>query len=233
MQPVGCTKVSEELPMLGSRSPRRCAAISASISRRRRREISCARLGRQTCHASGLATNHPGASSSGDSGNNSLPVRRRHGQWYHQAGAEMTMPNVAYFVGAGLTKSLETNGRPVPAMWDFTSTMADYLDDDIVLTTMAELENAGLYQHKSEEAARLAAKVVGESADRSPATRAAFREALKRRPRESIEDLLERSLWLSGNPAAAFAHQRFNATGARFGGVYSAKFGLWCQCQYR
>ena len=74
---------------------------------------------------------------------------------------------------------------------------------------MAELENAGLYQHKSEEAARLAAKVVGKSADRSPATRAAFREALKSRPRESIEDLLERSLGLSGNPAAAFAHQRF------------------------
>jgi hypothetical protein len=119
------------------------------------------------------------------------------------------MPNIAYFVGAGLTKSLETNGRPVPAMWDFTSTMADYLEDDIVLTTMAELENAGLYQHKSEEAAGLAAKVVGKSADRSAATRSAFREALKSRPRESIEDLLERSLGLSGKPAAAFAHQRF------------------------
>lgn len=119
------------------------------------------------------------------------------------------MPSIVYFVGAGLTKSLETNGRPVPAMWDFTSTMADYLEDDIVLTTMAELENARLYQHTSEEAARLAAKVVGKSADRSPATRAAFREALKSRPRESIEDLLERSLGLSGNPAAASAHQRF------------------------
>lgn len=46
------------------------------------------------------------------------------------------MPNVAYFVGAGLTKSLETNDRPVPAMWDFTSTMADYLEDAIVLTTI-------------------------------------------------------------------------------------------------
>jgi hypothetical protein len=119
------------------------------------------------------------------------------------------MPSIAYFVGAGLTKSLETSGRPVPGMWDFTSTMANYLEDDIVLTTMVELENAGLYKHKSEQAARLAAKVVGKSADRSPATRAAFREALKSRPRESIEDLLERSLGLSGNPAAAFAHQRF------------------------
>jgi hypothetical protein len=121
----------------------------------------------------------------------------------------MTRPSIAYFVGAGLTKSLETGGWPVPAMWDFTSTMADYLEDDIVLTTMAELENAGLYQHKSEEAARLAAMLVGRSADRSPATRAAFREALKSRPQESIEDLLERSLGLPGNPAAASAHQRF------------------------
>ena len=121
----------------------------------------------------------------------------------------MTVQNITYFVGAGLTKSLQTDARPVPAMLDFTSTMADYLEDDIVLTTMAELENAEIYQHKSEEAVRLAAKVVGKSADRSTAIRVAFREALKSRPPESIEDLLERSLGPSGNPAAASAHQRF------------------------
>jgi hypothetical protein len=119
------------------------------------------------------------------------------------------MRNITYLIGAGLTKSLETTGWPVPAMWDFTSTMASYIDDDIVLTTMAELENAGLYQGRSDDAANLAVRIVGKSADRSPATRAAFRETLKKRPPESIEDLLERSLRLSGNPAAESAHQRF------------------------
>src|ERR1039458_7697080 len=119
------------------------------------------------------------------------------------------MRNITYLIGAGLTKSLETSGWPVPAMWDFTSTMASYIDDDIVLTTMAELENAGLYQGRSDDAANLAVRIVGKSADRSPATRAAFRETLKKRPPESIEDLLERSLRLSRNPAAESAHQRF------------------------
>lgn len=94
-------------------------------------------------------------------------------------------------------------------MWDFTATMANYVDDDIVLTTMAELENAGLYQRRSDDAANLAVRVVGKSADRSPDARAAFREALKNRSPESIEDLLERSLRLSGNLAAESAHQRF------------------------
>lgn len=119
------------------------------------------------------------------------------------------MHNITYFIGAGLTKSLETSGWPVPAMWDFTSTMASYIDDDIVLTTMAELENAGLYRGRSDVAANLAVRIVGKAADRSPAARAAFREALKNRSPESIEDLLERSLQLSGNPAADSAHQRF------------------------
>ena len=99
--------------------------------------------------------------------------------------------------------------RPVPAMWDFTSTMANYLDDDVVLTTMAELENAGLYQHRSDDATKLAARLVGKSADRSPALRGAFREALKNRSPESIEELLERSLRLSGSSGSESAHQRF------------------------
>lgn len=119
------------------------------------------------------------------------------------------MQNIAYFIGAGLTKSLETSGWPVPTMWDFTSTMASYIDDDIVLTAMAELENARLYKGRSDDAANLAIRIVGSSADRSPATRAAFGEALKNRSPESIEDLLERSLGLSGNAAAESAHQRF------------------------
>jgi hypothetical protein len=121
----------------------------------------------------------------------------------------MTIHNITYFIGAGLSKSLEIKGSPIPAMWDFTATMADYLNDDIVLTSMAELENAGLYQHRSDEAASIAARLVGESVDRSPAMRTAFREALKKRPAESIEDIIERSLHTSNNQSAESAHQRF------------------------
>jgi hypothetical protein len=118
------------------------------------------------------------------------------------------MRRIVYIIGAGLTKSLETAGHPVPTMWGFASTMADYLGDDIVLTTMAELESADLYEWKSEEARKLAKIVVGRSANRTPATRDAFKQALKNRPSESIEDLLERSL-KGANFSAEHAHQRF------------------------
>ena len=45
---------------------------------------------------------------------------------------------MAYIVGAGLTKSLERmQGPRVPLMNDFVSVVADYLDDDTILTTAA------------------------------------------------------------------------------------------------
>lgn len=87
--------------------------------------------------------------------------------------------------------------------------MANYVYDDIVLTTMAELENTDLYRWKSDDAGKLAARVVGRSADRSPATRGAFQEALKKRVPESIEDLLERSLRIAASHEGESTHQRF------------------------
>ena len=54
------------------------------------------------------------------------------------------MDRIVYFIGAGLTKSLENGNRPVPMMWDFVSTMAHYLDDDVICTTMVDLERADL-----------------------------------------------------------------------------------------
>jgi hypothetical protein len=76
-----------------------------------------------------------------------------------------------------------------------------YLDDDVVLATMVALEKADLYEWKSTDAAKLA--------ETFPPDRAAFRQALKNRPAESIEDLLERSLGPSANFSAQGAHQRF------------------------
>lgn len=112
------------------------------------------------------------------------------------------MNRIVYFIGAGLTKSLESPGWPVPMMWDFVSTAAHYLDDDVVLTTMVDLERGDLYEWKHAEAAKLAGQAF-------PPDRSSFREALRNRPAESIEDLLERSLKPSGNFAAEGAHDRF------------------------
>jgi hypothetical protein len=112
------------------------------------------------------------------------------------------MHKIVYFIGAGLTKSLEIRSWPVPMMWDFVPTMAHYLDDDTVLATMVDLERADLYEWKSADAARLAGT-------KFPPDRTAFREALKNRPAESIEDLLEKSLKPSANFSAQGAHQRF------------------------
>lgn len=109
---------------------------------------------------------------------------------------------IVYFIGAGLTKSLQITNWPVPTMWDFVSTMANYIENDAVLAAMVELERAELFEWKSPEAKRLAREEF-------PPNRAAFRQALRNRPAESIEDLLERSLQPTANFAAQGAHQRF------------------------
>ena len=44
-----------------------------------------------------------------------------------------------YFIGAGVTKSTELTRR-VPLMMDFIPVLADYLDSDIVLNTLAQME---------------------------------------------------------------------------------------------
>src|SRR2546423_1454179 len=58
---------------------------------------------------------------------------------------EGMMRNILYFVGAGLTKSLELPGKPVPLMNDYISVMANYPDDDVIRITLAYLELKGLY----------------------------------------------------------------------------------------
>jgi hypothetical protein len=103
-----------------------------------------------------------------------------------------TMANVVYFIGAGLSKSLEKPGRPIPLMFDFVSVMADYLHDDVILATLVSLERAGLYDWRSEDALRIADSNPREVREWTPSMRSGFRRALKNRPWESIETLLER-----------------------------------------
>lgn len=106
------------------------------------------------------------------------------------------MDRILYFVGAGLTKSLQRPERPVPMMNDFISVMADYLHDDIILTTLSALElleDPYPYEYRPPGMADVA-KPLACSTDRSLGRRAEFKRALKNRPAESIERLLENSL---------------------------------------
>jgi hypothetical protein len=105
------------------------------------------------------------------------------------------MARILYFIGAGLTKSLALPTHPVPAMFDFISTSAEYIDDETILTQLAELENSEPYPYSwtSAVARSLAPQLVGRNPTSDPAVRSAFAHALQRRPRESIEDLLNRT----------------------------------------
>ena len=98
------------------------------------------------------------------------------------------MSRILYFIGAGLTKALALPKRPVPAMFDFISTLAEYVDDQIILTTLAELENSDPYPYAwvSTVARSLATQLVGRNRTTDPDLLAAFAAALKERPGESI-----------------------------------------------
>src|SRR5712692_6388606 len=102
------------------------------------------------------------------------------------------MRKLLYFVGAGLTKSLQLPNKPLPLMYDYISVMANYVTDDVILTTLAALECEENYPYKWEdtESKELAKRLNGPNADRSLENRSAFCRALKNKPYESIEDLL-------------------------------------------
>src|ERR1022692_1409449 len=135
------------------------------------------------------------------------------------------MDTVLYFVAAGLTKSLALPAYPVPAMFDFVSTASEYLSDDVVLTntptrylsddvvltTLADLEDAEprAYAWESPVTRRLAPQLVGRSAQRTPDLRRQFARALRDRPSESIEDLLDRTGGDASNLSSQTADARF------------------------
>src|SRR5215469_5721693 len=105
------------------------------------------------------------------------------------------MGPILYFVGAGLTKSLALPTHPIPAMFDFISTASEYLSDDVILTTLAELDNSDPYPYawESPRCRVLASGLVDRTEKRTPAMRAQFGQAVRDRPSESIEDLLDRT----------------------------------------
>ena len=121
------------------------------------------------------------------------------------------MGTLIYFVGAGLTKSLALRTHPVPAMFDFISTASEYLSDDVVLTTLASLEIAEPYPYAWEVSLcrTLARQLLDRSQQRMPGLRAKFRQALRDRPSESIEDLLDQTGGRASNFPSQSANLRF------------------------
>ena len=121
------------------------------------------------------------------------------------------MSKILYFVGAGLTKALALPTRPVPAMFDFIATAAEYINDEVVLTTLAELENSDPYPYAwvSAAARSLAPQLVGRNRTRDPVVLAEFARALRERPGESIEDLLDRTGGDASNWSSRSADERF------------------------
>jgi hypothetical protein len=121
------------------------------------------------------------------------------------------MARILYFVGAGLTKALALPTRPIPAMFDFISTAAEYIHDDVILTTLAELENSNPYPYAwmSSAARSLAPQLVGRNRTTDVAVRAQFARILRERPGESIEDLLDRTGGDEANSSSQSADERF------------------------
>jgi hypothetical protein len=100
------------------------------------------------------------------------------------------MPHSIYFIGAGLSKALQQD-VPVPLMADFVRVATHYAERDksrIILTALIGLEALGLFRWKSEVCKTLAQKIEIDRLNSDDV--AAFLAALRRRPSESIEDLL-------------------------------------------
>ena len=130
------------------------------------------------------------------------------------------MRHIVYIVGAGLTKALETTFR-IPLMTDFVSVMADYIYqeggefDRVILTTLAELENGGVFENTKEDWKELARRVVLSDRETEPNLTSeeaeAFKKVMQERPGENIEELLQRAVEKARDDlGAGFLPQRFN-----------------------
>ena len=130
------------------------------------------------------------------------------------------MRHIVYVVGAGLTKALETT-KPIPLMPDFVSVMADYIYEDngkldrVILTTLAELEIAGVFENTREDWKKLAQRIELSDRDTHPdltkEEAEAFKKIMQERPEENIESLLQRALQKARDDlGAGLLPQRFN-----------------------
>ncbi|MGH9401732.1 MAG: hypothetical protein ACRD2P_06460 [Terriglobia bacterium] len=114
---------------------------------------------------------------------------------------------IVYFIGAGLTKSLERPVYRLPLMFDFVSVMTEHFDDDVIVSALVNLELAEVYDWPSPEATWTAKVLEAEGRNFSPPNREAFKRALKARPSESIEKVLKNARASSADGLA----QRFKS----------------------
>lgn|SRR6266545_835016 len=128
--------------------------------------------------------------------------------------------HIVYIVGAGMTKALQATA-PVPLMWDFVSVMSEYIYRDngdfdrIILTSLAEMENAGVFEHTKNSWRELAQRVVRSDRDTEPDLTKQeadeFRRIMRERPPENIEQLLQRAVDIAADEfGAGLLPQRFN-----------------------
>jgi hypothetical protein len=104
------------------------------------------------------------------------------------------MDSSVYFVGAGLTRSVQL-ARRVPLMLDFVRVMTDYVaDNDVVLNTLVTMELGHVYESTCDQCLRLAEEIGTIVKSATKEQRARFAELVASRPPESIEKLFERAL---------------------------------------
>jgi hypothetical protein len=102
-------------------------------------------------------------------------------------------------------------------MFDFINTAAEYLFDKVVLTTLASLEIAEPYPYAWEAplCRTLAQQLLDRTQQLPPDLQSRFRQALRDRPSESIEDLLDRTGGRASNLPSQTADLRFQYAVAR------------------
>jgi hypothetical protein len=111
---------------------------------------------------------------------------------------------IVYFVGAGLSKSLEKAGKRIPLMYDFVQVMAEYASrDKVILQTLARLQYADAFDWPCPEAADPGHSVLFGRDDPTPDMLVRFTDAMMRRPSESVEDLLLRALQRAERPVGS------------------------------
>jgi hypothetical protein len=98
---------------------------------------------------------------------------------------------ILYIVGAGLTKSLETSSAQVPLMADFVSVMSRHIEDPVIAQMLAQYEQRGAFEWPSTDVSTaLAERVI--AGDTSALS--GFAQALRDRPGENIETMLESAI---------------------------------------
>jgi hypothetical protein len=97
-----------------------------------------------------------------------------------------------YFVGAGLTKSLQRQRR-VPLMMDFTNVLTEGIANDVILNTLVVMELGEVYEQPCTDCRKLAERIGRNVPQASIADREQFAQLVRARQPESIEMLFERA----------------------------------------